>query len=166
MLLMSSQDGIAFRLADPRDALQLADLRWRLKTDDSSDFSMSERNDFISAFVALTESALGRRDDRFFHWVADLDGRVIAVMSVRKVLKVPSPERLDGCWGYLTNCYTLPGYRNRGIGTNLLGAIKEWAKQQELELLVVWPSDRSFAFYERNGFHRDPDPLVLKIQDS
>ncbi len=163
---MSRQDGITFRLADPKDALQLADLRWRLKTDDSSDFSMTERNDFVAAFAAFTESPSGRQDVPFFHWVAELEGRLIAVMSVRKVLKVPSPERLDGCWGYLTNCYTLPDYRNRGIGTNLLSAIKNWAKEQELELLVVWPSDRSYVFYERSGFHRDPDPLVLKIQDS
>ena len=163
---MSRQDGITFRLADPRDALQLADFRWRLKSDDSPDFSMTERDVFVSAFVAFTESASGRQDEPFFHWVAELEGRLIAVMSVRKVLKVPSPERLDGCWGYLTNCYTLPDYRNRGIGTNLLSSIKEWAKGQELELLVVWPSDRSYAFDERSGFHRDPDPLVLKIQDS
>jgi GNAT superfamily N-acetyltransferase len=163
---MSRQDGITFRLADPRDALQLADLRWRLKTSDSSDYSVTERNDFVAAFAAVSESASGRQDEPFFHWVADLKGRLIAVMSVRKVLKVPSPERLDGCWGYLTNCYALPDYRNRGIGTHLLSAIKEWAKEQELELLVVWPSDRSYAFYERSGFHRDPDPLVLKIQDS
>ena len=163
---MSRQDGITFRLADPRDALQLADLRWRLKTDDSLDFSMTERNDFVAAFTAFTESASGRQDQPFFHCVAELEGRLIAVMSVRKVLKVPSPERLDGCWGYLTNCYTLPDYRNRGIGTNLLNAIKEWSKEQELELLVVWPSDRSYRFYERSGFYRDPDPLVLKIHDS
>lgn len=163
---MSSHDGITFRLADRRDAHQLGDLRWRLKTDDSSDFSIRERNDFIAAFVGLTELALERHNEPFFHWVADLDGRLIAVMSVRKVLKVPSPESFDGCWGYLTNCYTLPEYRSRGIGANLLSAIKEWAKKQELELLVVWPSDRSYAFYERNGFHRDPDPLVLQIQDS
>src|ERR1700688_2092706 len=82
ILLMSRQDGITFRLADPKDALQLADLRWRLKTDDSSEFSMTERNDFVAAFAAFTESASGRQCVPFFHWVAELEGRLIAVMSV------------------------------------------------------------------------------------
>ena len=163
---MSIQDGITFRLANSRDALQLADLRWRLKTDDSSDFSMTARNDFVTAFAAFTESASERQDEPYFHWVADIEGHLIAVMSVCKMLMLPEPARLDGCWGYLTNCYTLPDYRNRGVGTKLLRAIREWAKEQELELLVVWPSDRSYAFYERSGFHRYPDPLILKIQDS
>jgi GNAT superfamily N-acetyltransferase len=157
---MSHQDGITFRLAEPGDALALADLRWRLKTDDSSDFSMTEKNDFVAAF---TESVLKGQDERFFHWVADLEGRLIAVMSVRRVRKLPSPEHLDSCWGYLTNCYSLPDYRNCGIGTNLMSALRGWAKEQGFELLVVWPSDRSCAFYERSGFRRYADPLVLEI---
>jgi len=164
IILMSRQDGITFRLADSEDALQLADLRWRLKTDDSSNFSTTDRADFVAAFVACMTADSGRHLP-FFHWVADLEGRLIAVMSVRKVQKVPSPHCLDRYWGYLTNCYTLPDYRNRGVGSSLLIAVKEWAKEQELELLIVWPSDRAYAFYERSGFRRDPDPLVLTIQN-
>ena len=28
---------------------------------------------------------------------------------------------------------------------------------------MVWPSDRSLPFYERRGFARLPDPLVLDL---
>jgi GNAT superfamily N-acetyltransferase len=163
---MSRHDGVTFRPADPRDALQLADLRWRLKTDDSLDFSVTEKNDFVAAFVASMESVSARHDEPFCHWVADLEGRLIAVMSVGKVRKMPSPGCLDRFWGYLTNCYALPEYRNRGIGTALLSSVRAWAETQELELLVVWPSDRSYSFYERSGFRRDPDPLVLNLEHS
>jgi Acetyltransferase (GNAT) domain len=30
-------------------------------------------------------------------------------------------------------------------------------------LAMVWPSDRSFPFYERAGFARPPDPLILDL---
>jgi len=32
-----------------------------------------------------------------------------------------------------------------------------------LELLIVWPSDQSYPFYERAGFRRETDPLVPQI---
>jgi len=111
---------------------------------------MAEKNDFVAAFTAFTESVSGRQDEPFFHWVADLKGGLIAVMSVRKVLKVPSPERLDGCWGYLTNCYALPDYRNRGIGTELV------------ERLLTLAGDRSARLWS-HGDHPAAAAIAAKL---
>ena len=154
---------VTFRLAVLDDIHPLADLRWRLQTDDAAAFDADERAKFIAAF---TESVSRSFDNGlFFHWVAEMDGHVVAVMSVERVLKVPSPQAIDRHWGYLTNCYTLPEHRNRGIGTGLLAAVTEWAKKENYELLAAWPSDRSYPFYERSGFRRYDDPLILKIDD-
>jgi GNAT superfamily N-acetyltransferase len=107
---MTDRNDLYMRLASSADWHQLADLRWRLMTDDAEDAG-----------------------------------------------------RLDGSWGYLTNCYVLPPYRKEGVGSGLLDAVKGWAEAQRLELLVVWPSERSYPFYERSGLVRYPDPLVLKL---
>ncbi|HGJ5884485.1 GNAT family N-acetyltransferase [Arsenophonus sp.] len=83
-------------------------------------------------------------------------------------MKIPNPNDMNGHWGYLTNVYTLPKYRNKGVGTALLSVAYRWAKHEELELLVVWPSDKSYSFYERTGFRRqqrEQDPLVLILSD-
>jgi GNAT superfamily N-acetyltransferase len=150
-------------MATQDDVRQLADLRWRLKTDDATEFDSEERSEFVEAF---TESVSARLSDgNFSHWIAETDGRIVASMSVGKVRKVPSPGSVESCWGYLTNCYTLPDYRNTGIGTALLAVIIQWAKDERFELLAVWPSDRSYPFYERNGFQRYADPLILKIDE-
>jgi GNAT superfamily N-acetyltransferase len=145
---MRDEYDVVYRLAGLNDANQLADLRWRLKTDDAKEFDQKDRDSFRAGFIG---SASGPEDHRqLFHWVADLHGRLIGVMSVRKVVKVPSPKQMNGHWGYLTNCYTLPDFRNRGIGAGLLDTLKAWAKEQNFELLAVWPSDRSYPFYERS----------------
>jgi GNAT superfamily N-acetyltransferase len=78
---------------------------------------------------------------------------------------MPSPERLNGRFGYVTNSYVLPEYRNAGMGTALLAAVKNWSLSEDLELLLVWPSERAYPFYERSGYHRYPDPVVLKLRD-
>jgi N-acetylglutamate synthase and related acetyltransferases len=160
---MTAKQSVGFRIATLDDVPQLADLRWRFKTDDAVEFSADERSKFIAAFVESVSASLS--DGTFCHWVAEADGRIVAAMSVAKVRKVPSPELIESCWGYLTNCYTLPDYRNAGIGSTLLGAVTQWAKDQGYEFLSVWPSDRSYPFYERGGFNRYVDPLILKIDE-
>ncbi len=33
--------------------------------------------------------------------------------------------------------------------------VKEWAIEEDLELLIVWPSQKSIGFYESMGFSSD-----------
>ena len=65
--------------------------------------------------------------------------------------------------GVLANSYALPEVRNAGVGSRLLAAIKGWAIGENLELLVVWPSEKAYPFYERAGYRRTPDPVVLRL---
>jgi GNAT superfamily N-acetyltransferase len=116
---------------------------------------------FLREFVNLSRA--GPRHGELFHWVAADGDKLVAAMSVVVVRKVAEPGGLNGRWGYLTNCYALPEIRNSGVGSALLASIKAWAVGERLELLVVWPSDRAYPFYERSGFARLPDPLVLEL---
>ncbi|ACQ68713.1 GNAT family N-acetyltransferase [Candidatus Hamiltonella defensa] len=154
-------DILRFRLSTPVDIGSLAALRWKLCTDDSPVTDSSARKKFIAAF----QSALMNIEEqgRFVPFVAESNSQIVAVLSIIKVAKIPHPDDINGQWGYLTNVYTLPEFRNKGTGGRLLAEAKNWAEAQQLELLVVWPSDKSYAFYERAGFRREADPLVLKL---
>lgn len=158
---MSDKEDIVVRQATDEDLLQIADLRWRLKSEDAANFDDSQRAAFVSAFVK-EQSQSGN----FTHWLAEVDGHVVAVMSIGRIAKLPSPDQESAALGYLTNCYTLPGFRRRGIGSRLLAAIIRWTKEHGYELLLVWPSDSSYAFYERSGFRKSGDPLILHLQSS
>jgi GNAT superfamily N-acetyltransferase len=152
------------RIADMTDLPQIADLRWRLRVDDKPISDRGAYDRFIADFVRICGAEWQPSD--LVHWIAVEDERVLAVMSVVIVRKLPSPEDLHGRWGYISNSYVLPGARNRGVGQGLLAAIKDWAKEEELELLVVWPSERAYPFYERAGFNRYPDPLIFKLRSN
>ena len=156
---MTANQNIVVRPAVVEDLPQIADFRWRLKTEDVADFDAVQRAAFVAAFV--TEQSQSRN---FLHWVAEIDGRVAAVMSLGRVAKLLSPDQRPAALGYLTNCYTLPDFRRRGIGSRLLAVIIAWAREHEYELLFVWPSDQSYAFYGRNGFRKLGDPLILDLQ--
>ena len=152
---------IRYRLAGHFDAPKLAELRWGLRADDNSILDAAAKAKFIQEFVSWMTNT---PDKDLVHWIAEQEEEIIGVISVRIIHKLPSTEDLDGKFGYLTNTYVLPAHRNKGIGTALLTAVKKWALGEKLELLVVWPSDRAYQFYERGGYHRYPDPVVLILQ--
>lgn len=150
------------RIANSADLPQIADLRWRLRVDDAPTLDPSSYDRFIADFIRISEAEW--RPSEIVHWIAADEGRVLAIMSLIIVRKLPSPEELRGRWGYISNSYALPEVRNAGVGQRLLTAIKDWASSEDLELLVVWPSERAYPFYERAGFSRYPDPLVFKLK--
>ncbi len=55
---------------------------------------------------------------------------------------------------------TTPAFRSLGLGGGVLEAAKSWAGEQDIELLIVWPSDGSVGFYRRHGFVGVEEPLV------
>ena len=150
-----------YRLAQQADAPKLATLRWALRTEDSPQPEAVTQAKFIEDFIAWMNAASG---DDLVHWIAEEVGELIGVISVRIVAMMPSPEALNDRFGYVTNTFVLPEHRNKGIGTALLTEVKDWALRENLELLVVWPSDRAYPFYERSGYLRLPDPVVLKLR--
>ena len=153
---------ILYRQARQADAENLAILRWALRTDDSEPADSITKQRFIQDFVAWM-SAMPVTD--LVHWVAEQDDQLIGVVSVRIIPMMPSPENLNDQFGYVTNTYVLPQHRNKGVGTSLLSEVKSWALREKLELLVVWPSDRAYPLYERAGYLRYSDPVVLKLRE-
>ncbi|WP_072550896.1 MULTISPECIES: GNAT family N-acetyltransferase [Candidatus Fukatsuia] len=164
--MIDEGDNYQCRLAVPEDIASLANLRWRLCTDDAPVADPNVKKEFIEKCECTLSQMAGHKG--IVHFIAETGGTVIAVLSIVKVTKMPSPNDINGQWGYLTNVYTLPEYRNKGIGTALLSEARDWAENEQLELLVVWPSDISYPFYERFGFsrqQREQDPLILIVSN-
>ena len=149
-----------YRLATEKDTDRLAELRWDYEAGETpSDSANKER------FIKVCSDHLkARMQDGFYCWVAAENGVVISHIHIITVKKVPKPEKLNGIWGYVTAVYTIPEYRNKGIGSTLMNKAKEWCRNQGFELLIVWPSERSVPFYERAGFCGNNDILELPFE--
>jgi GNAT superfamily N-acetyltransferase len=148
------------RLATLADAAELARLRWDFSPDEVAAGSQSF-DPFLQGFGEFLTRALASGD--WAVWVAEQKGRLVANVWVQIIHKVPRPGRFGGHnrYGYVTNVYAEPETRGRGLGSRLLQCAVAWAREQDLEFLVVWPSEESMQFYERGGFQRSPDALEL-----
>jgi hypothetical protein len=43
--------------------------------------------------------------------------------------------------------------------------VKRWARDEDLELLIVYPSEEAVTFYERMGFCADNDVMELRLRE-
>jgi len=152
-----------YRLATEGDVHALAEMRWDFRTETVVRVPAFTMEDFAAACAEFFRRALV--EGHWACWLAEEDGRIISHLFIQRIRKIPNPFRLHGEFGYITNVYTRPAFRNQGIGSTLLEKVKEWAGQQDLELLILWPSDKSVNFYNRAGFSSEHEILQCRLRD-
>lgn len=151
-----------YRTATEADAPALAAMRWDFRLEESPVTTANDHATFLRACEAFLIQGLVQ--GRWTYWVATDDATIVSHIFIQHIPKVPKPNRLDDALGYVTNVYTRPAYRNRGIGTQLMARVLGWAAQQDLESLIVWPSEASVPFYVRAGFQGSTDMLEYLVR--
>ena len=154
---------VEIRRATLDDADELARLRWDFRVEHGTPVTRTFE-EFASEFRVFVTDALA--DGASWRaWVAHADGRLVGCLWLQLVEKVPHPSR--GRWerpiAYVTNAYVEPGLRDAGLGTRLLDAALEFAREHEVAEAVVWPAPRSVSFYRRAGFGTGSAPLGMDL---
>jgi GNAT superfamily N-acetyltransferase len=141
---------IEYRLATEGDTEALARIRWDSWLEHGQDPPEVNQETFVRECGQILKQRLLSR--QWTYWLAILDGEIISQIFIQRIAKVPKPSKIQDAFGYVTNVYTRPAYRGQGIGSRLLAQVNAWAKEQDLEFLILWPSEESISFYERAGF--------------
>jgi GNAT superfamily N-acetyltransferase len=146
------------RLARLEDVDELVGMRADFTFEDLQPSAATARPGYEQDCRAFLTEAITSR--RWQIWVAEVDERLASHAFVALIDRVPRPIRENARIAYLTNVYTRPGFRGRGIGTAVLKRAQEAAREADVELMIVWPSDESVEFYEREGFEKPDEPLI------
>lgn len=153
---------ITYRQAVPADAEELARLRWAFRTELHLESEPSHAwEEFQPVMLAFLAEAFASGD--WTIWLACNEGGIVAHIYIRRIWKVPNPVQFDPCIGYVTNVYTIPEFRNQGVGGELMRVTQQWAAETGFELLFLWPSKLSVPFYLREGFSRENQILEYRI---
>jgi len=154
-------NNISIRKATSNDINQLVELRWQHEYEEEKECFITSKDEFVRECTKFLKDGLDK--NQWVYWIAEKNKEIIANIYVKKIRKVPKPQKLFSEIGYVTNVYTKAQYRNKGIGSKLLGVVKEWARENELELLFLWPSEKSESFYNREGFVKDNEIIEYEV---
>jgi GNAT superfamily N-acetyltransferase len=152
-----------FRIANKSDLEQLANLRWNFRMESGEEKAAMSREEFVEKCVEFFKEKT--KGDYHIYWIAEEEGEIISQIFVHKIDMIPRPCKINDQFGYITNNYTKPEYRAKGVGTKLLKKVIEWAKSEDLELLIVYPSEKSHTFYERVGFRMENEVMELTLRE-
>jgi GNAT superfamily N-acetyltransferase len=153
---------IIYRMAIEADVDELARMRWDFRLEEAPGATIHDQATFVDACTAFLRQGLAER--RWTYWIAQQETQIVSHIYIQRVPKVPKPNKLDDALGYVTNVYTRPTYRGQGIGTQLMIHVLQWAREHDLESLIVWPSETSVGFYKRAGFRGSPDMLEYSVR--
>ena len=122
-------------------------LRWDSLVESGGDPD-ADRDLFAARFAAWAAA----HDSSHECFVAVAEGRVVGMMWLATVPRVPSARSFDRASGDLQCAYVVPALRNAGIGGRLIEAVLERAGELELERVTVHSSPRAISVYDRHGF--------------
>ena len=150
---------VLVRVAEAGDAAALARLRYDFRSEHR------EPAEGEDAFLARCESWMWERlkgDPRWSCWVAEEGGEIVGNLWLQCIEKLPNPVAEPEQHAYVTNVYVVPERRNARVGALLLEAALGWCRQQNVDAVLLWPSERSRSFYGRYGFGVRDDLFALR----
>jgi len=152
---------ITYRKAVLSDAEKLAEIRSFFLKEMNNVTSEEERIIVEQANLEYFRKAL--LDDTFISWIVLDDGVIVATSGLSFSVVPPFYNLLDGKVAYIMNIYTLPSYRNRGIGTELFKKLVDEAKQLGYKKITLSATDMGRPLYEKYGFKDVHDGMVFFV---
>lgn len=94
----------------------------------------------------------GLLNEKVVAFLAEDKGNTIAISIIYFYDICPTLNNLDGKLAMITDMYTVPEYRNKGIGYNLLNNIMEHTKKLGYKKVTLHATDSGRILYEKYGF--------------
>ncbi|MCM3757292.1 GNAT family N-acetyltransferase [Sporosarcina aquimarina] len=145
------------RLASTKDVEQLIKMRWDFTVEYDESKKEESYEDFRNECHTFLEETLN--SNQWTIWVAEENEKIVSHIYVELIQKVPRPGKPTRPFAYMTNVYTVPEYRNQGIGSIILRSVNTWVKENNFEFVIVWPSEDSINFYKKNGYAHCNEPM-------
>ena len=148
------------RLAALNDVPALVELRKKQLVDEGLPSGLPKM-DIDTELTDYFSSAIS--DGTFISWVMDKDGEIVATSGVCFYVLPPNYANPSGGTAYITNMYTKPEYRRKGIAAELLDMVIDEAKSRGYKVMRLHTSEYGKSIYKKAGFTDSDGYMVLRI---
>ena len=149
---------ITYRKANQSDVTRLVELRKQQLHDEGAE----ETCDITDSLTDFYNRHLS--DGTFVSWVAIIGDVIIATSGLSFTEKPPYYSNPTGKIGILSNMYTVPAYRRRGIAKKLMELVVEEARDYGCGVIHLTASNEGALLYENYGFERNNNFFQYKLK--
>ncbi|MBQ5357284.1 MAG: GNAT family N-acetyltransferase [Oscillospiraceae bacterium] len=147
------------RKAELKDAALLSETR-KLQLIDEG---IAPDCDIDSELDAFFKKWLVSKD--FLQLIAEEDGKLLSTAAVIYYDLPPSYTNKIGVRGYVTNVYTAPQHRRKGLSKMLLTELLKDAESRGIKKLWLGASKDGRPLYEKLGFIQQESYMELTLKD-
>lgn len=147
-----------YRPARLDDIPQLVNLRFLMIEETSSADSHQRTPEFEKAIADYFQESLTNKT--YFGAVAELNGQLVSNNGVVFYRKPPSFRGTTGIVSYLSNVYTMPEFRRRGIAGELMKLLVAEANRVGAGKIHLGTTDEGRGLYEKFGFKDVAFPVL------
>ena len=104
--------------------------------------------------------AVSMGDGSFVSWIAADDGKIIATSGVSFYTVPPNKSCPTGKTAYISNMYTYPPYRNKGIATRLFDLAVQEAISNGYIKIFLNATTLGRPIYEKFGFKETENEMI------
>lgn len=138
------------RIATIDDIDSLVKLRIKLLNETCNNIRNYDWDRYSQALKTFYYDSISNK--KVIAFLAEESGNVIGISIICFYNIVPLLHNLDGKMALLTDMYTVPEYRNKGIGTKLLNDIMEYVKKSGYVKVTLNATESGRKLYEKYGF--------------
>lgn len=145
--------GERITLASRDEALIVAALALQM---DLEDDAATPRPGFLTEYADAWLADFDRRPI----WLAnETDGAAVGFVQAVRVQKLPRLRGPATSWLHLGQVFVTATHRGQGIGTRLLEAVQDWARENGVDRVQLNARPEARSVYERAGFE-PPERLM------
>lgn len=147
------------RKATADDAKLLSEVRKLQLIDEGIDPNCDIDSELSAFFKKWLES------EDFIQLIAEEDGKLLSTAAVIYYDLPPSFTNKIGVRGYVTNVYTAPEHRRKGLSKMLLTKLLDDARSRGIKKLWLGASKLGRPLYEKLGFIQQESYMELTLKD-
>ena len=148
---------INYRKADIKDISLLVDIRKKQLIDEGIEPNI----DIDEELTRYFNDKLA--DNSLVEWIAEEDNQIIATGAIAFIDFPPTYTNKTGRKGYITNMYTEPTSRGKGIATGMLDRLVNEAKKRNIHKIWLGASKLGRFVYKKYGFQDQDTDVWLEL---
>ncbi len=136
---------MVYRKALQKDIEQIIELRIQLLIEEGAYQQIDITDELKEYFYSELNNSL-------IIGVAEEDNKIISTSSVIFQKYPPSFGNSKGMRAYITNVYTQPQYRRKGINSKIMDLLVEEIKKRGISYIWLWATEQGIPMYKKYGF--------------